>query len=39
MELTARSLVTTCVQALALFGSTHPTFAGARAHTVPQRPA
>jgi hypothetical protein len=29
MELAARSLVTTCVQALALFGSTHPAFAGA----------
>ena len=26
MELAGRSLVTSCVQALALFGSTHPTF-------------
>jgi hypothetical protein len=26
LEMCARSLVTTCVQALALFGSAHPTF-------------
>jgi hypothetical protein len=30
LELCARSLATTCVEALALFGSAHPTFTGSR---------